>query len=190
MIKYFEDYNPIELIRGVGNNNTGNVDLFGKGLYLTNDMRVAKFYGDKILRYSVVGDLFDTTKMFTPKELKHFCSSLDKEFNCSLGKRFLKETIDYNEGTIPDNIDYIGISWTLNSWSEFFEILKRKGLDTNQFNSYANTCTGMNKVLMRMGYVGLKYSTSEIDDLDDKGLGGLDAFLIFDNNSYKKINIS
>jgi len=39
----------------------------------------------------------------------------------------------------------------------------------------------MNLALQKMGYVGLKYSTSEIEDLDDRGLGNKNAYLIFNS---------
>lgn len=38
-----------------------------------------------------------------------------------------------------------------------------------------------------MGYVGLKYSTSEIENVDDAGLGRRNAFLIFDKNAITKL---
>ena len=179
----------LSLIRGIGKNESGNVDLFGKGLYLTDDIDVAKFYGDKIKGYNVNGKIFDTTKEFSSLELKKFFYALDSVLNSNVGKNYLKQIIEYNEGVLPKNtdIDYIGISWALDSNYEFQEVLKKNNLLTNNFNSYANVCTAMNLALQKLGYVGLKYSTSEIEDLDDKGLGNKNAYLIFDNTSTSEI---
>lgn len=170
------------LIRGVGKNNSGNVDLFGVGLYLTDDINVAKFYGDTIKEYTINGKIFDTTKEFTSTELKKFFSSLDVVLNTNVGTIYLKQIIDYNDGKLPKNtdIDYISVSWGLDSTFEFQQVLKKNNLLTNNFNSYANVCTAMNLALKKMGYVGLKYSTTEIEDLDDNGLGDKNAYLIFD----------
>lgn len=160
----------LSLIRGVGKNESGNVDLFGKGLYLTDDIDVAKFYGDTIKTYNIRGKIFDTTKEFTSNELRKFFITLDSVLNTNVGTKYLRDIIEYNEGKLPKNtdIDYIGISWGLDSNYEFQEVLKKNNLLTNNFNSYANVCTAMNLALQKMGYVGLKYSTSEIEDLDDR----------------------
>ena len=175
----------ISLIRGVGKNLSGNVDLFGRGLYLTNDIDVAKFYGDKIEQYNIEGKIFDTSKSFNSGELTLFSKTLDEVLNTNAGSNILKGVIDYNEGELPEdtNVDYIRISWSLNSDAEFRQVLKSNNLIQNEFNSYANDCTAMNLVLQKMGYSGLKYSTSEIEDLEDNGLGNKDAYLIFDKNS-------
>lgn len=177
----------LSLIRGVGKNETGNVDLFGKGLYLTDDIDVAKFYGDTIKKYNISGKIFDTTKEFTSSELKKFFITLDNVLNTNFGSKYLREIIEHNDGKLPKNtdIDYIGISWALDSRHEFQEVLKKNNLLTNNFNSYANVCTAMNLALQKMGYVGLKYSTTEIEDLDDRGLGDRNAYLIFNKSSIK-----
>ncbi len=93
------------------------------------------------------------------------------------------------DSRLPRNtdIDYICISWGLDSNYEFQEVLKRNNLLTNNFNSYANVCTAMNLALQKMGYVGLKYSTSEIEDLDDRGLGDKNAYLIFNKSSISEL---
>ena len=175
----------LSLIRGVGKNETGNVDLFGKGLYLTDNIDVAKFYGDTIKEYSISGKIFDTTKDFNSSELRKFFIALDSVLNTNIGAKYLKQIIDYNEGEFSQNtnVDYIGISWALDSMQEFQEVLKKNNLLTNDFNSYANVCTAMNLALQKMGYVGLKYSTSEIEDLDDRGLGNRNAYLIFNGQA-------
>jgi hypothetical protein len=179
----------LSLIRGVGKNKSGNIDLFGKGLYLTDDVDVAKFYGDTIKTYNINGKIFDTTKEFSSTELKKFFITLDNVLNTNLGTKHLKEILDYNDGILPKNtnIDYIGISWALDSRSEFQEVLKNNNLLTNNFNSYANVCSAMNLALQKMGYVGLKYSTSEIEDLEDIGLGNKNAYLIFNNSSINEL---
>lgn len=192
-ITYFlnENVNNIKtLIRGVGKNESGNVDLFGKGLYLTDDVDVAKFYGDTVKTYSINGKIFDTTKDFNSYELENFFITLDAVLCSNFGSKYLREIIDYNEGKLPKNtnIDYIGISWGLDSRIEFQKLLKKNNLLTNDFNSYANVCTAMNLALQKMGYVGLKYSTSEIEDLDDIGLGNKNAYLIFDNSSINELS--
>lgn len=179
----------LSLIRGVGKNDSGNVDLFGKGLYLTDDVDVAKFYGDTIKAYSINGKIFDTTKEFNSFELRKFFITLDNVLNTNFGNKYLMEIIEYYEGKLPKNtdIDYISISWGLDSRYEFQEVLKKNNLLTNNFNSYANVCTAMNLALQKMGYVGLKYSTSEIEDLDDKGLGNKNAYLIFTKSSINEL---
>ena len=179
----------LSLIRGVGKNDSGNVDLFGKGLYLTDDVDVAKFYGDTIKTYSINGKIFDTTKEFNSSELRKFFITLDNVLNTNFGSKYLMEIIEYNEGKLPKNtdIDYISISWGLDSRYEFQEVLKKNNLLTNNFNSYANVCTAMNLALQKMGYVGLKYSTSEIEDLDDNGLGNKNAYLIFTKSSINEL---
>lgn len=175
------------LIRGVGKNDTGSIDLFGRGLYLTDDEEVAKHYGDIIKTYNVKGKIFDTTKPFTSIELKKFYLALDKVLKSNLGSKYFKELVDVNDGEIPTDVDYIGISWALNSYPEFRKLLVKNKLDLNQENTYADDCTAMNLALKELGYIGLKYSTSEIEDLDDKGLGNRNAFLIFDNNVAKEV---
>lgn len=180
----------LKLIRGVGKNETGNVDLFGKGLYLTDDVNVAKFYGDKIKQYEISGKIFDTSINFGSSELAEFLSKLDSTFKTNIGTKYLKELVDYNEGELSDisDTDYIGISWVLDSTKEFQDLLKKYNLATNEFNSYANVATAMNIVLQEMGYVGLKYSTTEIEDLDEIGLGNRNAYLIFNINAISEIN--
>lgn len=179
----------LSLIRGVGKNESGNVDLFGRGLYLTDDVDVAKFYGNTIRTYNINGKIFDTTKEFTSTELRKFFITLDNVLNTNVGSKYLKQILEYNEGRLPKNtdIDYIGISWGLDSMYEFQEVLKKNNLLTNNFNSYANVCTAMNLALQKMGYVGLKYSTSEIEDLDDRGLGNKNAYLIFNKSSINEL---
>jgi hypothetical protein len=179
----------LSLIRGVGKNDSGNVDLFGKGLYLTDDVDVAKFYGDTIKTYSINGKIFDTTKEFNSSELRKFFITLDNVLNTNFGNKYLMEIIEYYEGKLPKNtdIDYISVSWGLDSRYEFQEVLKKNNLLTNNFNSYANVCTAMNLALQKMGYVGLKYSTSEIEDLDDNGLGNKNAYLIFTKSSINEL---
>jgi len=176
----------IQLIRGVGKNNTSNVDLFGKGLYLTDNIDVANHYGDNIKKYSISGNIFDTTKDFNQNELNIFFKTLDKIFNTNIGTNFYNELVEMNDGQQP-YIDYVGISWALDSRPEFQNLLKQNNLITNNFNSYANICTAMNIVLKKMGYSGLKYSTSEIEDLDDNGLGDKNAYLIFSKASIKEL---
>jgi hypothetical protein len=179
----------LSLIRGVGKNDSGNVDLFGKGLYLTDDVDVAKFYGDTIKTYSINGKIFDTTKEFNSSELRKFFITLDNVLNTNFGNKYLMEIIEYYEGKLPKNtdIDYISVSWGLDSRYEFQEVLNKNNLLTNNFNSYANVCTAMNLALQKMGYVGLKYSTSEIEDLDDNGLGNKNAYLIFTKSSINEL---
>lgn len=179
----------LTLVRGVGNNATGNVDLFGRGLYLTDDIDVAKFYGDTIKQYSITGKIFDTTKDFTSIELRKFFISLDDVLKTNVGKNYLKQIVDYNEGRLPKNtgVDYIGISWGLDSIYEFQEVLRKNNLLVNTHNSYANVCTAMNMALQKMGYVGLLYSTNEVEDLEDNGLGNRNAYLIFSNTAIDEI---
>lgn len=192
-MKTFIEYinESLSLMRGRGNNNTGNMDLFGRGLYLTDDINVAKFYGEDITYYNIKGQIFDTTKDFSSIELRKFFRVLDDVLGCTEGMKYLRQIIDYNGGKLSKDtgIDYISISWGLDSIYEFQEVLKKNGLLTNDFNSYANVCTGMNLALQKMGYVGLKYSTTEIEDLDDIGLGGKNAYLIFDKTIKSKLNI-
>lgn len=176
----------IQLIRGVGKNNTSNVDLFGKGLYLTDNIDVANHYGNNIKKYSISGNIFDTTKDFNQNELNIFFKTLDKIFNTNIGTNFYNELVEMNNGQQP-YIDYIGVSWALDSRPEFQNLLKQNNLQLNTFNSYANVCTAMNIVLKKMGYSGLKYSTSEIEDLDDNGLGDKNAYLIFSKASIKEL---
>ena len=179
----------LTLVRGVGNNATGNVDLFGRGLYLTDDIDVAKFSGDTIKQYSITGKIFDTTKDFTSIELRKFFISLDDVLKTNVGKNYLKQLVDYNEGRLPKNtgVDYIGISWGLDSIYEFQEVLRKNNLLVNTHNSYANVCTAMNMALQKMGYVGLLYSTNEVEDLEDNGLGNRNAYLIFSNTAINEI---
>ena len=179
----------LTLVRGVGNNATGNVDLFGRGLYLTDDIDVAKFSGDTIKQYSITGKIFDTTKDFTSIELRKFFISLDDVLKTNVGKNYLKQIVDYNEGRLPKNtgVDYIGISWGLDSIYEFQEVLRKNNLLVNTHNSYANVCTAMNMALQKMGYVGLLYSTNEVEDLEDNGLGNRNAYLIFSNTAINEI---
>jgi hypothetical protein len=191
MIKTFEQYlENLTLIRGEGKNQSGNVELFGRGLYLTDDLDVAKFYGDTIKKFEIKGKIYDTTKPFSSSELKKFVVYLDDIFKTNVGSEYLQDVINYNDGKLPKNtdVDYVGISWVLNSNSKFYDILIKNNLSTNTFNSYSNDCTAMNMVLQKMGYVGLKYSTTEIDDLDDIGLGGRNSYVIFDTKSIKKLN--
>jgi len=171
------------LIRGVGKNETSNVDLFGKGLYLTDDIEVASFYGDKIQKYNINGNLFDTTRNFSSSELVLFFKTFDRVFTTNLGQKLLQGYKEMYDGTLPETIDYIGISHSLNSDYKIQQLWKKHGLLTNDFNSYANDCTAMNLVLKNMGYVGLKYSTTEIEDLDDIGLGSKNAYVIFDQTA-------
>ena len=178
----------IILIRGVGKNNTGGIDLFGKGLYLTDDVDVAKFYGETIKSYKIPNNIFDTTKPFTPTILKKFYKSLDKVLNTHLGTKFFNDIVDMEDGEIPNHLDYIQISWALNSEREFYNLLKDRGLNTNQFNSYANDCTAMNMALKDMGYVGLKYSTNEIEDLEEAGLTNRNAYVIFNLSVIEEIH--
>jgi hypothetical protein len=177
----------LSLIRGVGKNETSSVDLFGRGLYLTDNIDVAKFYGDTIKEYNINGKIFDTTNAFNPNELREFLRTLDEVLKTNLGTRLLNDIKDYNDGEIPENIDYIELSHALDSDPEFQKVLRKNNLLTNEHNSYANVCTGMNLALKKMGYVGLKYSTSEIEDLDENGLGNENAYLIFDGSSINEI---
>jgi hypothetical protein len=180
-LKTFESFNNLSLIRGVGKNETGNMDLFGKGIYLTDDIDVAKFYGDTIKSYNIKGKIFDTTKEFNSIELRKFFNTLDGVLNSNVGTKYYYDIIN-NEY----NTDYISISWMLDSDSDFQRLIIKNKLNTNDFYNGANVCTGMNLALQKMGYVGLKYSTSEIEDLDDRGLGDKNAYLIFDLNSIYK----
>jgi hypothetical protein len=187
-IKIFEEYNSsLTLIRGVGKNDSGNVDLFGKGLYLTDDLNVAKFYGDTIKEFVIEGKIYDTTKSFTPSELKKILFNIDSILKTNVCSKYLQEIIDYNDGRLPKDtdVDYIRMSWALDSKPEFYEVLKKNNLIYNDFNSYANVCAAMNMGLNKMGYVGLRYSTSEVEDLDDNGLGGKNAYVIFDTKAIK-----
>ena len=73
----FESNNTTQrLIRGVGKNIGSAVDLYGKGLYLTDSEDVAKFYG-KIETFDIKGKIFDVTKDFTRGELKQICQMID-----------------------------------------------------------------------------------------------------------------
>jgi hypothetical protein len=191
-IKLFEQFiteskSTITLIRGEGRNIGSAVDLFGRGLYLTDDIEVAKFYGDIIKEFEITGKIYDTTKDFTSSELRKFTSYMDIIFDTKEGSKYLQDIINYNDGRLPKNteIDYVGVSWALNSNYEFSELLKKHNLNQNDFNSYANTCTAMNMILSKMGYVGLKYSTSEIEDLEEAGLDRRNAFVIFNDKAIK-----
>jgi len=178
------------LIRGEGKQSeyTSSTDLFGSGLYLTDDMDVAKFYGDNIKEYSVKGKIFDTTKNFTSNELKKFLISLDNVLYTNEGRKYLQEIIEYNGGRLPKDtdIDYVGISWALNSKYEFMKLLEDKNMANNNFNSYADVCSAMNLALIKMGYVGLKYSSNEVDDLSDNNIKDRNLYLIFDDNAIEK----
>lgn len=187
-LKLFENFNTLTLIRGVGKNETGNMDLFGKGLYLTDDIDVAKFYGDTIKSYNIKGKIFDTTIDFNNKELNIFFITLNKELNTNneLSSSILSKYY-YDIVNNEYNKDYISISWMLDSDSDFQKLIIKNKLNTNDFYNGANVCTAMNLALQKMGYVGLKYSTSEIEDLDDRGLGDKNAYLIFDYNSLNSI---
>ncbi len=194
-IKIFENFiieseTKIHLIRGEGRNISSSVDLFGKGLYLTDDLDVAKFYGDTIKEFEIIGKIYDTTKNFTDVELRKFTKFLDIIFNTKEGSKCLLDVINYHDGKLPKDteIDYIRISWALNSNPDFYKVLTKNNLHNNDFNSYANTCTAMNMALRKMGYVGLKYSTSEIEDLEEAGLDDRNAYVIFDNTSIKAKN--
>jgi hypothetical protein len=186
IINYLNE--SLSLIRGIGKSESGNVELFGRGLYLTDDINVAKFYGSTIEEYSINGKIFDTTKEFSSFELREFFGTLDDVLHTNVGSNLLRQIIDYNDGILSKNtgIDYIEISWSLDSTHEFQDVLRKNNLLTNNFNSYANVCTAMNLVLQKMGYVGLKYSTTEIEDLDDIGLGNKNAYLIFKKSSIIK----
>lgn len=179
----------LSLIRGVGRNESDNVDLFGKGLYLTDDIDVAKFYGDTIKKYNISGKIFDTTRDFSAGELRQLLTALDTILGTNVGRKHLRDIIDYNGGKLPRNTDtdYIGLSWALDSNYDFQETLKKNNLLTNNFNSYANVCTAMNLALQKMGYVGLKYSTNEIEDLEDRGLGNKNVYVIFNKSAISEI---
>ena len=180
----------IVLFRGEGKQSgyTSATDLFGKGLYLTDDIDVAMHYGDNIKDYTVKGKIFDTTKNFDSKELRKFLASLDEVLHTNIGSKYLQEIIDYNDGRLPKDtdVDYIGVSWALNSKEEFMKLLDSKKMLTNNFNSYADVCTAMNLALIKMGYVGLKYSSNEVDDLSDNNINDRNLYLIFDDNAIQK----
>jgi hypothetical protein len=114
---------------------------------------VANFYGKEIKHFEIKGKIYDTTKTFTSIELKKFINSLDSVLNTNIRSKYLQEIIDYNDGKLPKetDVDYIGISWALDSKFEFNELLKKNNLLNNDFNSYANVCTAMNLALIKMG---------------------------------------
>jgi hypothetical protein len=182
----------IKLIRGEGKQSgyTSSTDLFGRGLYLTDDMDVAKHYGDNIKEYNVSGKIFDTTKNFDSNELRKFLRSLDNVLHTTIGRKYLQEIIEYNDGKLPKDtdVDYVGVSWALNSKSEFMDLLDGNKMIKNNFNSYADVCTAMNLPLIEMGYVGLKYLSNDVDDLSDNNIKDRNLYLIFDDNAIKHYN--
>ena len=179
----------IRLIRGKGNNISSNVDLFGRGLYLTDDTGVAKFYGDTIVEYNITGKIFDTKKEFTSVALRRLLRAIDKALDTNQGSKLLQEITEYNGGRLPKQTDsdYLAIVYALDSRSEYMQLLEKRGLNTNEFLSQANVCTSLNLALKKLGYVGLEYSTNEIEDLEEKGLGDKNAYVIFDNRAIVKV---
>jgi hypothetical protein len=153
--------------------------LLGRGLYLTDDLEVAKFYGDTIQTFEINGKLLDANRILTLTESKKIHKTL-----CNI----LKFQIDLSNFPNEDNdMDYIGIAWGLDSDSDFQNALRKNKLFVNEFYTQANVCTALNLALQKLGYVGLKYSTSEIENLDDVGLDRRNAFLIFDKTAIKEL---
>ena len=187
------NYNSLRenrLIRGVGKNIGSAVDLYGKGLYLTDSEQIAKFYGDEIQSFDVNGKIYDATKDFTKQELKQICRALDAVSGTNAGTTFIRDVIDYNGGKIPEatDVDYKHLIQALSSNHSLYQTMGKQGLLTNEFNPDANIATLINKALVKLGYIGLKYSTNDIDDLADNGMGNQNAYVIFDTNTVQRIN--
>ena len=179
---------PLVLVRGVGRNIGSSVDLYGQGLYLTDSIEVAKFYGDEIQTFNITGKIYDSTKDFTRDELKKICQYINIVTDTRAGSTFLQDVINYNDGKIPVNtdVDYKHLLQALTSNFDLYSSLKNKGELTNEFNTDANFATVINKALSRWGYSGVKYSTEEIDDLDDVGLGNHFAYVIFNPKNIER----
>jgi hypothetical protein len=177
------------LIRGVGKNIGSAVDLYGKGLYLTDSEEVANFYGDQIQTFEIKGKIFDVTKDFTRGEIKQICQMIDVVSDTNAGSVFYQNIIDYNDGKIPidTDVDYKSMVQALSSNYNLYTTLNKKGELTNSFNPDANIATVINKALSKLGYIGVKYSTSDIDDLEDNNLGNRNAYVIFDLDKAKHI---
>ena len=166
----------MELVRGSGKSGAGEVDLFGKGLYLTDDIEVAKFYGDDISTSIVSGEMLDATQNLSKKDFDMVISGLEKE----LGIRDTGYT--FGEGMkLSDIISEIDSYTPPNA---FIKWAKDNGV-YNDFNPSANVATAIGKVLKDKGVKGIKYSTDEIDDLYDNNLGGRNAYVILDTKDVK-----
>jgi hypothetical protein len=186
----FESNNTtLRLIRGVGRNIGSAVDLYGKGLYLTDSKEVANFYGNKILTFEIKGKIYDSTKDFTKNELKQICQTIDFTTGTRAGSDFLQDIINYNDGKIPTHtdVDYKSLLQALASNYKLYVSLKKRGGLTNDFNPDANFATVINKALSKLGYIGVKYSTSDIDDLEDNNLGNRNAYVIFNLDNVKPV---
>ena len=188
-LKYKESLPTVTLIRGEGNNNTGNVDICGQGLYLTDDSDVAKYYGDKIVSYKVTGKIYDTTKDFSLQEIKAVCAEIDKNTGTGAGGQYIQDLTDYNEGKLPEktDVDHRSLSQALSCNGRLYKWMKANGFCKSEFNPDANFCDIINQALVNLGYVGIRYSTNLVDDLEEKGLGGKNAFVIFDKGSAVKM---
>lgn len=174
----------LTLMRGVGKNDTGYLDLFGKGLYLTDSEPVAKFYGNAIERFKVNGTILDVEKDLEYDFLVELFRKFDQIYKTFQGRIYLKELKNiYDDGY---KLDYIGLIQSVDSWEQFHKIAEKNNFN-NQHYSAANIYSLMNNVLKQFNYVGLKYPTSEIEDLEDKGLGNESAYLIFDLSAIKKL---
>ncbi len=171
----------LHLIRGVGKNKAGNVDLYGRGLYLTDNRDVALFYGDQIHEYEIRGKIYDATKDFTMSELIELAAQIDKDTGTKAGAKYIEGIRTYNDGKLPrkSDVDYRWIVRTLGSEAELYQHLKKNGLLVNEFNPDANIADVINRALAGLGYVGVKYSTDDVDDLEENGLGGKAAYCIF-----------
>lgn len=171
----------LTLIRGVGKNSTSNMDLFGRGLYLTDDRTVAQYYGDTIMEHKVVGKIYDASQDFSLADLRAVAKELDKNTGTGAGTQFIQDLKDYNDGHLPKNTDvgYQSLLQSLTCNGKLYKWMAANGYAKNKFNSDANYADLINGALANLGYIGVKYSTDAVDDLSDNGLGGKNAYLIF-----------
>jgi hypothetical protein len=163
----------ITLVRGVGTGKATGVDLYGKGLYLTDSEDVAKTYGDKVESYTVKGNIFDATKPLNKKEFDNIIQGIEKKINVDLS--------DY-KGSYTDDIVLKNIIDEVDSNIDFNAIdnyVKKTGVQSEE----RNITNIINDVLKDEGYVGLKYSTKDIEDLESLGLDNQNAFVIFDKKA-------
>lgn len=177
--KTFEEWvseQGTKLVRGSGKSEAGNVDLYGKGLYLTDDVNVAKFYGDNISESIIKGDILDASRPLKEKDFKLIISGLEKELGVKLDSYAYDKALTLKN--IADEIDSIAPPNSFINWAKKNDVY-------NDFNPSANVSSAINKVLKSKGVVGIKYSTDEIDDLYEASLGGKNAFVIFDENAIK-----
>lgn len=183
--------NPLaneKLIRGVSDTGTtkaSGVNLYGKGLYLTDDAGVAKHYGNKIENHIVSGNILDATKPLTKKDFTTIIQGIEKRLNTDLSeyKNFYLNDFpnDLKIRHIIDELESHTGDKPIKAWA------KNNGMDTPD-NSMSDTASLVNDVLKDQKVVGLKYSTDDIEDLYDKGMGGKNAYVIFDSKALQKTN--